>query len=373
MWPDRRLCELLSIPNPILQAPMAGAMDWRLAASAARGGALGAIPCAMLDAGGIEQAIRAFRAAVSAPVHANFFCHAPPADDPAREAAWRARLAPYYAELGVSPGAAGAQRRPIDRAIAEVVASLRVEVVSFHFGLPARAVLDVIRSSNAKVLASATTVAEARALEAGGVDAIIAQGAEAGGHRGMFLATDVSAQPGTFALVPQIADAVRVPVIAAGGIADGRGIAAAFALGASGAAIGTAYLRCAEATISAPHRAALAAARDDSTVITNVFSGRPARGIANRATGELGPIAREAPAFPLAAGAIAPLRAASEKAGKADFAQMWAGQAAAIALGTAGAAAPIGSVTRGPAATAQDLTEALIGDARERLARLAHI
>src|SRR6185312_15694866 len=146
-------------------------------------------------------------------------------------------------------------------------------------------------ASGATLLASATTVAEARALEAGGVGAIIAQGAEAGGHRGMFLATDAAAQPGTFALVPQIVDAVRVPVIAAGGIADGRGVAAAFALGACGASIGTAYLRCAESTITPLHRAALADAGDDSTVITNVFTGRPARGIANRATRELGPLA----------------------------------------------------------------------------------
>ena len=359
MWPDRRLCDLLAIPNPILQAPMAGAMDWRLAASAARGGALGAIPCAMLDADGVRAAVTSFRGAVpGAKVHANFFCHAPPVEDPAREAAWRAKLAPYYAELGVSAGAGGPLRRPIDRAMAEVVASLRVEIVSFHFGLPERTIIDLVKQAGATILASATTVAEARALADGGVDAIIAQGAEAGGHRGMFLATDPSAQPGTFALVPQIADAVKVPVIAAGGIADGRGIAAAFALGGSGVQIGTAYLRCAEATISATHRAALASARDDSTVITNVFSGRPARGIANRATAELGPIARDAPEFPLAGGAIAPLRAASETAGRPDFAQMWAGQAAAIRI---------------EGQTAEQLTAALIRDARERLARLAHI
>jgi nitronate monooxygenase len=354
MWPDRRLCDLLSIPNPILQAPMAGAGDWRLASEAAKGGALGAIGCALLDAAGVEAMVRAFRDAVAAPIHLNFFCHAPPSADVARDDLWRAKLARF----GVDPGPAGAARTPIDRAMAEVVASLRVEVVSFHFGLPAPDVIDPIRNSGAKLLASATTVAEARALEAGGVDAIIAQGAEAGGHRGMFLSRDPSEQAGTFALVPQIADAVELPVIAAGGVADGRGIAAAFALGASGVSMGTAYVRCAESTITPLHRAALAAARDDATVITNVFTGRPARALANRATRELGPLATDAPPFPLPASMMAPLRAATEARGDDSFSPLWAGQAAAIAPAAAGAA---------------DFTAALIRDARERLARLAHI
>ncbi|HTJ47132.1 MAG TPA: nitronate monooxygenase [Kofleriaceae bacterium] len=319
------MLELLRIANPILQAPMAGAMDWRLAAAAARGGALGAIPCAMLDAAQVRAAVESFRAAVRAPVHLNFFCHTPPAS--ADDDAWRAKLAPYYAELGVDPSRAGggAARRPIDDETAALVTELGVEIVSFHFGTPPPSIVDRLRGAGVIMLASATTVAEARELEARGVDAIIAQGAEAGGHRGMFLTTDPAAQVGTFALVPQIADSVRVPVIAAGGIADARGVIAALALGASGVLIGSAYLRCAEATISDAHRARLASARDDDTVITNVYSGRPGRGFATRIVRELGPIARDTPPFPLAANALAPLRAIDP-----EFGPMWAGQAAGL-------------------------------------------
>ncbi len=275
----------------------------------------------------------------------NFFCHAQPAPDAARAAAWLARLAPYYAELGVDPddasrpGAGG--RQPFDAVMLELVVELGIEVVSFHFGLPSAEHMTRLKSAGCRVLASATTVAEARFLAARGVDAVIAQGAEAGGHRGMFLTDDVATQVGTFALVPQIVDAVAVPVIAAGGIADARGIAAAFALGAAGVQIGTGYLACPEAKITAPHRAALLAARDDGTAITNVISGRPARGLINRLIREQGPLAAGLPAFPLAGRAVGPLRAAAEKRGSGDFSTMWAGQAAALAR-----ALPAGELTR---------------------------
>jgi nitronate monooxygenase len=176
-------------------------------------------------------------------------------------------------------------------------------------------------------MACATIVREAIWLDQNGADVIIAQGAEAGGHRGMFLTENIAEQPGTFALVPQVVDAVQVPVIAAGGIADGRGIAAAFALGAAGVQIGSAYLRCPESRISAPARVVLAQARDDSTVITNVMTGRPARGVPNRVMREVGPISPDAPAFPHAATALGPLKAAAEKLGKVDFTNLWAGQA----------------------------------------------
>ena len=189
-------------------------------------------------------------------------------------------------------------------------------------------------------MSSATTVAEARWLEGRGVDAIIAQGIEAGGHRGMFLSEDIAGQVGTFALVPQIADAVKVPVIAAGGISDARGIVAALALGAAGAQIGTAYLFCPEAKISAPFRAALQAARDDATRLTNLMTGRPARGFANRVMREIGPMAEIAPEFPLAAGALAPLRAKAEERGSGDFSPLWSGQAAAL-----GREMPAGALT----------------------------
>jgi nitronate monooxygenase len=199
-------------------------------------------------------------------------------------------------------------------------------VVSFHFGLPKADLLARVRAWGAKVISTATTIEEARWLEAQGVDAIIAQGVEAGGHRGMFLADDLTTQAGTFALVPQIVRAVHRPVIAAGGIVDAKGVAAALALGAAGAQVGTAYLLCPEATTSAVHRAALKSEPARHTALTNLFSGRPARGIMNRVMRELGPLSKMVPAFPLAAGAMAPLRAEAESRGSGDFSPLWAGQ-----------------------------------------------
>jgi nitronate monooxygenase len=327
-WPDRRALELFGIDVPILLAPMAGFGTVPLAVAAATAGALGAIACATLTIDDADRAVAAFREC-RRPINVNFFCHAPPAGD---DAAWRARLAPYYAELGATPSrSAGAQRRPFDADACAWIERVRPEVVSFHFGLPAAELVARVKAIGARVISSATTVREARWLEAHGCDAIIAQGAEAGGHRGMFLTESVASQVGTLALVPQIADAVRVPVIAAGGIGDARGIAAAFALGASAVQLGTAYLACPEANVSAIHRAALASAADDSTMITNVLTGRPARGIANRAIVELGPISRDVAPFPLASAALAPLRAKAEAHGTGDFTNLWAGQAAPLA------------------------------------------
>ena len=329
MWPDRRLIDLFKTEFPIVLAPLAGVADAELAIAAAEGGALGSLACAMLSAEKTREQVNIIRQRVSAPVNVNFFCHKPVAADPAREATWRNRLAPYYRELGLDLNATvnAANRAPFDTASCEVVEELKPEVVSFHFGLPEKPLLDRVKAAGCVVIASATTVKEAIWLESRGVDAVIAQGAEAGGHRGMFLTDNIGEQPGTFALVPQIVDAVKVPVIASGGIADGRGIAAAFALGASGVQIGSAYLRCPESKVSALARAALAESRDDSTVITNVMTGRPARGVPNRVMREVGPIAAEAPAFPHAATALGPLKVAAEKLGKVDFTILWAGQA----------------------------------------------
>ncbi|HEY0911209.1 MAG TPA: nitronate monooxygenase, partial [Bradyrhizobium sp.] len=329
MWPDRRIIELFKTEFPIVLAPMAGVMDAELVIAAAQGGALGSLPCAMLSADKAREQVNIIRQRVSAPVNMNFFCHQPVDADPAREAGWRKQLELYHQELGLDPAtpSTAANRAPFDAASCKVVEELKPEVVSFHFGLPQQALLRRIKAAGCLVMGSATIVREAIWLEENGADIIIAQGAEAGGHRGMFLTENIAEQPGTFALVPQVVDAVHVPVIAAGGIADGRGIAAAFALGAAGVQIGSAYLRCPESRVIAAARVALAQARDDSTVITNVMTGRPARGVANRVMREVGPISAHAPAFPHAATALGPLKAAAEKLGKVDFTNLWAGQA----------------------------------------------
>ena len=357
MWPDRRLLELFKTEFPILLAPMAGIMDAELAIAAAQGGALGSLPCAMLSAEKAREQVNIIRQRASAPLNMNFFCHRAVAADPKREAQWRQRLAPYYREFGLDPAAPvnAANRAPFDAAMCELVEELKPEVVSFHFGLPDSALLKRVRAAGCVVMSSATIVKEAIWLEEHGADVIISQGAEAGGHRGMFLTENIAEQPGTLALVPQVVDAVKVPVIAAGGIADGRGIAAAFALGAAGVQIGTAYLRCPESKVSAPARIALAQALDDSTVITNVMTGRPARGVANRAMREVGPISPDAPAFPHAATGLAPLKAAAEKLGRVDFTNLWAGQA----------------VRLGREMPAAELTRALAGSALARMSQMA--
>jgi nitronate monooxygenase len=349
MWPDRRLIDLFKTEFPIVQAPMAGIMDADLVVAAAQGGALGSLPCALIPVEKAREQINIIRQRVTAPVNMNFFCHTPDEPDPAREAGWKQRLSSYYRELGLDPAApfSAANRAPFDAAMCELVEELKPEVVSFHFGLPDQALLKRVKAAGCLVISSATIVREAIWLEQHGADVIIAQGAEAGGHRGMFLTDDIAEQPGTFALVPQVVDAVKVPVIAAGGIADGRGIAAAFALGASGVQIGTAYLRCPESRVTGPARIALAEARDDATVITNVMTGRPARGVRNRVMREVGPISPDAPAFPHAATALGPLKAAAEKLGKVDFTNLWAGQALRL-----GREMPAAELTRELAAAA---------------------
>lgn len=322
------LQERLGIERPIIQAPMAGVQGSALTIAVSSAGGLGSLPCAMLGVDALRTELETIRKHTDKPFNVNFFCHTQPPADSAREAVWRALLSPYYTELGVDPRSIpdGPGRRPFDRATADLLGDFKPPVVSFHFGLPAEDLLASVRSWGAKILASATTLAEARWLEARGVDAIIAQGVEAGGHRGNFLSHDMNDQLGSFALIPQIARAVRVPVIAAGGIADARGVAAAMALGAAGVQIGTAYLLCPEATTSAVHRAALASEAAQTTALTNLFSGRPARGIVNRIMCELGPFNDAVPAFPLASAAITPLRTQAEQRGSGDFSPLWAGQ-----------------------------------------------
>jgi nitronate monooxygenase len=332
MWPDRRIQDLLGVELPIVQAPMAGAGLADLAIAVAEAGGLGSLPCALLRPDQLRTQFGIIRQRTARPINVNFFCHRPAEPDAAREAQWRHRLAPYYRELGLDPDAPvpASNRAPFDDEFCALVEELSPEVVSFHFGLPERRLLDRVLATGAKVLSSATTVDEARWLEAEGCHAIIAQGAEAGGHRGMFRTEDVATQVGTMSLVPRIVDAVSVPVIAAGGISDGRGIAAACMLGASAVQIGTAYLFTPEATIADPHRRALAAAEAHETALTNVFTGRPARSIVNRVVREVGPLSPAAPAFPLAGGALAPLRAATEPAGSGDFMSLWCGQSVGL-------------------------------------------
>jgi len=335
--------DLLGIELPLVQAPMAGVQGSALAVAVSNAGGLGSLPCALLTVETMKRELGAIRAGTTRPFNVNFFCHAPPAPDAARDAAWRAVLSRYYAEAAIGAGdlPPAPARAPFSEEMAAALAAFEPPVVSFHFGLPTDALLGRVRAWGAKVLSSATTVDEARWLEARGVDAIIAQGIEAGGHRGMFLSADVSTQLGTMALVPQIADAVKVPVIAAGGISDARGVAAAMALGAAGVQVGTAYLLCPEATTSAVHRAALQSDAARTTAVTNIFTGRPARAIVNRLVREIGPLSEAAPAFPLATAAVAPLRAQAESRGSGDFSPMWAGQYAAACQ-----AEPAAAITR---------------------------
>lgn len=357
MWPDRRLLDLLGIEQPIVQAPMAGASGSAMAIAVSEAGGLGSLPCAMLDAAEVRAEIGVIQQRTARPFNVNFFCHTPPEPDAEREAAWKTRLAQYYHELGLdsSASAPAVNRAPFNETMCEIVEATRPRVVSFHFGLPGTALIERVKAAGCLVLCSATTATEARWLDARGCDAIIAQGNEAGGHRGMFLSDDVATQPGTFALVPQVVDAVEVPVIAAGGIADGRGIAAAFALGAAGVQIGTAYLFTPESLITELHRNALRNATDDQTALTNLFSGRPARGLMNKLMREAGPMSDSAPAFPTAGGALAPLKAKAEAAGKVDFSSLWSGQAAAL----------------GRECDAGDLTRQFAAEAAQRLRAMA--
>jgi nitronate monooxygenase len=351
---SQNLCALLGIEQPLIQAPMAGVQGSSLAIAVSQAGGLGSLPCAMLSPDQIRAEIEAIRSATAKPYNLNFFCHAsPPASvaTPEREAAWRQLLAPYYAEHGIDAASipAGAGRAPFSEALCELIEPYRPPVVSFHFGLPSPALVQRVKAWGGKVLSTATTLAEAQWLAAHGADAIIAQGAEAGGHRGVFLQAnehgehaglsstfpedwrnELSTEQGTFTLLPQIVAAVSVPVIAAGGIADAKGVKAALELGASAVQIGTAFMLCPEATTSALHRARLAhsAAHPEQhhTQLTTLFTGRPARGITNRLMRDLGAIHPTAPVFPTSTAAVAPLRAAAEKAGLPDFSPLWSGQ-----------------------------------------------
>jgi nitronate monooxygenase len=341
-WPDRRFLDLVGTEHPIVQAPMAGAGGVELCIGAISGGALGSLPCGMLSPEQVREQVGQVRTRTEGPFALNFFCHTIPAG--VDDSAWRELLRPYHDEFGVQPANGGALRLPFDADMAAVVDELKPPVVSFHFGLPSEPLLSRVKAAGAVVVGNATTVEEARWLEERGADAIIAQGFEAGGHSGRFLGSDPAEALGLFALVPLVADAVSVPVIAAGGIAEGRGIAAALTLGASAVQLGTAFLHTPEAKISSVHRQRLG---DGRTVFTNLMTGGLARGLRGRLVDELGPVRDEAPPYPLASAALASIRAAAEKQGEFGFGPMWAGQAAPL----------------GEALGASDLTRKLAADA----------
>ncbi|MBV8467432.1 MAG: nitronate monooxygenase [Burkholderiales bacterium] len=322
------LQSLFGIKLPIIQAPLAGVQGFELAVAVSNAGGLGSLPAALFSPETMKTELAAVRAGTDKPFNVNFFAHTSATPDAAAEAAWRAALAPYYAEYDINPATIppGPGRAAFNAETAEIIEAFRPPVVSFHFGLPSADLLARVRAMGSKVLGNATTVEEALWLEAQGVDAIIAQGWEAGGHRGHFLSHDLTKQMGTFALLPQIIRAVRVPVIAAGGIVDARGVKAVLDLGAIAAQVGTAYMLCPESRTSAIHRAALKSEAARHTAVTTLFTGRPARGIVNRVMRELGPLNPVAPGFPLATTAIAPLRAKAEAAGSGDFTSLWSGQ-----------------------------------------------
>lgn len=313
---------------PIIQAPMAGVQGSALTVAVCNAGGLGSLPCAMLTAEALRAELQAIVAQTHKPFNVNFFCHTPPADNAQKAARWLAELSPYYDAYGINPqaAAAGPGRAPFSSETADVLDEFRPAVVSFHFGLPEPHLLARVKAWGSKILASATTVEEALWLEAHGADAVIAQGLEAGGHRSMFLTQELTTQLGTFALLPQIVRAVRIPVVAAGGIADAQGVAAALTLGAAAVQVGTAYLLCPECSTSGLHRAALKSEAARHTALTNLFTGAPARGIVNRLMRELGPMSTAVPAFPLATAGIAPLRLQAEGCGSADFSPLWCGQ-----------------------------------------------
>jgi nitronate monooxygenase len=354
----RELLDLLGIDLPIVLAPMAGNSTPELVAAVSNAGGLGSYGCAMLSHEQLMAEAGRMKALTNHSFNLNFFCHASPNVTAEQERAWRDKLAPYYGELGVDPNATVSRsRRPFDDEACDAVLAIAPKVVSFHFGMPNADQVRRLKTAGMVLMSSATTSAEARRLVELGADVIVAQGFEAGGHRGMFLSADINTQVGTMALVPQVVDAVNVPVIASGGIGDARGVAAALALGAAAVQVGTAYLLSPQAKVSAPHRAALRAARDDVTVLTNLFTGRPARGIVNRFIREIGPMSTTAPQFPMAANAVTPLRAHAEQGGSGDFSPLWSGQAAGLVRET-----DAGELTRALATGALEI----LGDLGER-------
>lgn len=356
MWPDTRITELFDIKHPIILAPMAGSAGPELASAVSISGGLGSLPCASLSLEEVREHVNHMRRSTSNPFSMNFFCHEYREYNEKTEQQWLDQYAPYFSEFGGRPSlnARSSNLRPFGEAHCQLVEELKPAVASFHFGLPGKDFVSRVKEAGCCVISSANTVAEAVWLEENGCDAVIAQGTEAGGHRAMFQSRTIAEQCGTMALVPQVADAVNVPVIAAGGIGDGRGIAAAFALGASAVQLGTAYLFADESWANDRYRERLLSSTDTGTVITNVFSGRPARGFSNRLTRDLGPIHENPMDFPMGYGVLAPFREMAESEGATGFSSHLAGQAARL----------------GAPGTAADITHRLVQEAQRHLVRL---
>lgn len=357
MWPDNRIQEIFNINHPIVQAPMAGSSSLEMAIAVGQAGGLGSLACATLDGPGLRDLLHAAKQAGGMAFNANFFAHVRPVSPPEADQEWLACLDPYFKELDAQPpkNLSEGGITPFDEERCAIVEEFKPAVASFHFGLPDMKIVGRLKAAGIKVMSSATTVAEARWLVERGCDVIIAQGYEAGGHRGMFLSDDITTQIGTFSLVPQIADAVKVPVIAAGGVADGRAIAAALALGASGVQVGTAYLFTEEASLAPLYRETLETSPDYHSALTNVFSGRPARCLVNRTVQELGPMSPHAASFPKGFPALEGIKANAEQDGNRDFSAHYCGQSAALGA---------------PTSTAE-LTQTLVADAQSRLKYLA--
>lgn len=320
--------DLLGTELPIIQSPMAGVQGSRLAIAVSQAGGLGSLPCGMLSIEQIESEIRLIRAANCEHYNLNFFCHQNVAYNQERQLVWHKQLKPYFTQYDLQPSLnnSGSSRMPFDHQIADAIEVYTPPFISFHFGLPDDDLLARVKSWGTKIVSSATTVEEALWLEEKGVDAIIAQGLEAGGHRGMFMSDDLTTQMGLFSLLPRIVKRVKVPVIAAGGISDSAGVRSAMELGAVAVQVGTAYLLCDEAQTSSLHREALKSEGASHTALTNVFTGKPARGIVNRVIKELGPISELAPEFPYPSIDMGQLRAAAERQLSHDFTPLWCGQ-----------------------------------------------
>ncbi|MGI9371278.1 MAG: NAD(P)H-dependent flavin oxidoreductase [Hyphomicrobiales bacterium] len=350
MWPQNALTERLNLKWPILQAPMGELTTPSLASAVSNTGGLGGLGMWGFSGEEAERRVAGFRQMSGGSLNVNYPLWEDAGDLTGQCAPMQSTLERIYEreDLGPMPSPESSPGTVNEEHLA-MLQKMKPEVVSFHFGLPDQDILEEIKKIGIFVVCSATTAAEALELETRGVDAVIAQGTEAGGHRGTFSGVDISMQPGLFSLLPQIVDAIAVPVIAAGGIADGRGVAAALMLGASGVQIGTAFLRCEEADVLHTHRAALASADDTSTIVTNLISGRPARFVKNQLIQELTDCGAEPLPFPAQLSLTYPL----EASGKQELSGMYAGQSARL--------------TR--AMPAAELVETL---AEETSARLAH-